>query len=71
MSRLLYGRRWGVKEIAANLEYSERYTRERIVHHPDFPKPIIAISRKKRKWLSDDVIAFAKKERDFALKEEK
>lgn len=54
----------GTKEIAAYTGYSERYVRELIVHHPEFPSPIIAGERKRR-WLSDQVADFFKKERKF------
>lgn len=47
------------KQIAELLGYQAKYVRERIVTRPDFPKPALAPSSRKRRWAQADVIAWA------------
>ena len=39
-----------VKTIAASLGVTCRVANERILKHPDFPRPAIALNHKMRRW---------------------
>ncbi len=47
------------KGIAELLGYTRKYTTERVVTRPDFPRPRIEVSRQCRRWAAEDVLAWA------------
>lgn len=49
------------KDIAAALGLSHSYVRDRIIKAPDFPDPVIALSRKTKRWSRDAVLDYVKK----------
>lgn len=51
------------KAIAALLGLSTKHVQERLVHTADFPRPAISLSRKMRRWSTDDVNAWLEKQR--------
>jgi len=48
-----------VAGIAAILGVSRRHVTDRLSKHPSFPKPVIAISRKTKRWLRDAIMEWA------------
>jgi len=50
---------WTVKDIAKHLKLDEKYTRDKKVHVPGFPKPEVARTRSKQ-WNAEAVKAWAK-----------
>lgn len=46
----------GTKEIARMLGVCHAHATNRIVKRPDFPKPVINLSQRLRKWRREDVI---------------
>ncbi len=51
--------RWSVQKVAEFLGISPKHTREAITKKPDFPAPVINISRRTRFWNSEDVKRWA------------
>lgn len=57
----------GTQEIARLLGVSQAHCVGRIIKRPDFPKPVINLSQRLRKWRKDEVYAYVglgKKPRD-------
>ncbi|PUE44458.1 hypothetical protein B9Z47_18170 [Limnohabitans sp. 2KL-1] len=48
----------GTKEIARLLGVSQGHCVGRIIKRPDFPKPVINLSQRLRKWRKDEVYAY-------------
>lgn len=48
-------------DIALLLGVSREHVTNRIVKHPDFPKPIVNLSQRIRSWAADEVLAYFKK----------
>lgn len=48
----------GTAEIAAMLGYKQRYVTDNIIKRPDFPAPRFNVSRKTRRWVTQDVEAW-------------
>lgn len=46
-------------EIAALLGLCRSHVTNRLVKRPDFPPPVINLSRRTRRWLESDVINYA------------
>ncbi|MBX9960938.1 MAG: helix-turn-helix domain-containing protein [Burkholderiaceae bacterium] len=51
-----------VEDIAAQLKVSRRVVNERIVRHPEFPRPALALNHKVRRWSREDVEAWLAKQ---------
>ena len=49
------------KEIAEMLGIGMLWTRANVTKRPDFPKPVINVSQRIRKWSRTDVINWIKK----------
>ena len=49
------------QDIAAMLGLSHSHVRDKIVKDPDFPDPVIALSRKTKRWRRDAVWDFVKR----------
>lgn len=49
------------QDIATMLGLSHSRVRDKIVKDPDFPDPVIALSRKTRRWSRDAVLDYIKK----------
>lgn len=47
--------------IAALLGVCRRHVTERLSKRPDFPRPIINISQKTRRWSRSEVLSWAKR----------
>lgn len=43
-----------VPYIAADLGLSRKYVADVVVHRPDFPRPVIRLSRKTRRWSREE-----------------
>lgn len=56
------------KDIALLLSVSREHVTNRIVKHPDFPKPAINLSQRIRVWNADEVLAYFKKRQRAAPK---
>jgi len=41
-------------DISAAMELKYAYTRDRLVKRPDFPRPVVSLSQKCRRWSRDD-----------------
>ena len=50
-----------IEDIAQQLGASVRTVRDRWVHAPDFPKPALAPSPRKRRWRVSDVMRWAER----------
>lgn len=50
----------GTAEIAEELEMPRRYVTNRLVKRPDFPKPVISLTQKTRRWSRQEVIQWIK-----------
>lgn len=48
----------GTKEIAKLLQVSQGHCVSRVIKRPDFPKPVMNLSQRMRKWRKDDVMRF-------------
>lgn len=48
-----------IREIAAVLHLHPKHVRDRLVHRPDFPRPVLAGGRYSRQWLREEVIKWA------------
>ena len=46
----------GTKEIAHMLGVCQAHVTNRIVKRPDFPKPVVNLSQRLRKWRREDVL---------------
>ena len=44
----------GTEDISARLNLGHAYVRDRVVKHPDFPRPKLALSQKCRRWSRED-----------------
>ena len=53
----------GTQEIAQIVGVSRKHVTDRIVTRPDFPKPVIALSQRVRKWAEDEVMAYLRGDR--------
>lgn len=53
---------WTADEIAQWLKLGRRHVAERIVHDPKFPRPIMPGPNQRKRWLKDDIIAWARGE---------
>lgn len=51
--------RWPVQKVAEFLGVSPKHTREAITTKPDFPAPVINVSRRMRFWNAEDVKRWA------------
>lgn len=49
------------KQVAEIIGLSHTHVRDTIMKSPDFPEPIIALSRKTKRWARSDVMDFIKK----------
>lgn len=49
------------KQVAEIIGVSHNHVRYTIMKSPDFPEPIIALSRKTKRWVKSDVMDFIKK----------
>lgn len=45
--------------IAAMLGLSREHVTDRLIKRPDFPRPVVNLSRRTRRWAERDVVAFA------------
>lgn len=45
--------------IAAMLGYKRRYVTDVISKRPDFPRPVLALSQKNKRWSETDVLRWA------------
>ena len=48
-----------IKGIAKVLNLHPKHVRDRLVHRPGFPAPVLDGGRYSRQWLKDEVIAWA------------
>lgn len=48
------------EEIAGLLGVSRKHVTDRVVTRPDFPKPVIRLSQRVRKWAEHEVLAYLK-----------
>lgn len=46
------------KGIASRYQLSQRYVTDKLTKRQDFPKPVVEVSQKMRKWKLQDVEAF-------------
>ena len=51
----------GTQEISQFLGVTRQWVTDSITKRPDFPKPVINISRKTRKWSLDEVFKWSQK----------
>ena len=49
----------GTQDIAQYLGLSREWVTDNVTKRPDFPQPVINLSRKTRKWSWEDVIKWA------------
>lgn len=49
-----------IKEIAQALRLHPKHVRDRVVHRPDFPRPVLAGGRYSRQWLKVEVMEWAR-----------
>jgi hypothetical protein len=45
--------------IAEALGYSRKYVTDNLTKRPDFPAPVVAVSAKKKRWRTPDVMQWA------------
>lgn len=45
--------------IAAMLGVTREHVTDRLSKRPDFPRPVVNLSRRTRRWAERDVVAFA------------
>lgn len=43
-----------VPDIAADLGLNRKYVADVVVHRPDFPRPVVRLSRKTRRWSREE-----------------
>ena len=48
----------GTKDIARMLGISQAHCVGRIIKRPDFPRPVVNLSQRLRKWRREDVLKF-------------
>lgn len=48
----------GTKDISRMLGVTQAHCVGRVIKRPDFPKPVIDLSQRIRKWRKDDVLRF-------------
>lgn len=53
--------RWPVQKVAEFLGVSPKHARDAITKKPDFPAPVVNVSRRTRFWDADDVKRWAAK----------
>jgi predicted DNA-binding transcriptional regulator AlpA len=51
------------QDIATILGVCQKHVTNRIVKHPDFPKPVINLTQRLRAWRTDEVLAYFKTRR--------
>ena len=54
-----YNKTVDTAEIAAMLRVSREHVTDRLIKRPDFPRPVVNLSRRTRRWAERDVVAFA------------
>ena len=50
------------EEIASLLGVSRKHVTDRVVTRPDFPKPVIRLSQRVRKWAQSEVLDYLRSE---------
>ena len=53
-----------VDDIATRVGESREYVRDKVVKRPDFPRPTLVLSQKVRKWNTDDIERWLRKQRE-------
>lgn len=59
MSAHLYTKTVDTAGIAAMLGVTREHVTDRLSKRPDFPRPVVNLSRRTRRWAERDVVAFA------------
>lgn len=49
-----------IAQIATVLRLNKKHVRDRVVHRPDFPRPVLAGGRYSRQWLRAEVLDWAR-----------
>lgn len=57
-----------IDDIAAKVKLRREYVRDKLVKHPNFPRPTFALSQKNRRWSSADVDGWIESQRDSNLR---
>lgn len=52
--------RWDIKSIAEFLGIQPKHARDKVTKQPDFPKPILDLSRRIRFWSAEEVKVWAR-----------
>lgn len=53
------GDRWGTEQIATYLGLTRRYVTDEITKRRDFPKPVLNVSQRTRRWAAEQVRRWA------------
>lgn len=55
--------RWGTEQIASYLGLTRRYVTDQLTKRRDFPKPVLNVSQRTRRWAADQVRRWAQGEK--------
>lgn len=53
-----------IDDIAERVGESREYVRDKLVRRPDFPRPALVLSQKVKKWSTDDIERWLRKQRE-------